>query len=131
MMTSLEDSGIGDTNTANDLKKMNLLEMSGDHTILEHVLMAKASASNSNTPDSLENNTNAEDEEVIDISMIQLSHIVHYTGTSFRLKTSSLPGKKNRSCIHLRKSHQKFDIILEYKVFKKLNFFKNLYNKKL
>ena len=72
MMTSLEDSGIGDTNTANDLKKMNLLEMSGDHTILEHVLMAKASASNSNTPDSLENNTNAEDEEVIDISMIQL-----------------------------------------------------------
>ena len=100
MMTSLEDSGIGDTNTANDLKKMNLLEMSGDHTILEHVLMAKASASNSNTPDSLENNTNAEDEEVIDISMIQLSHIVHYTGTSFRLKTSSLRGKKNRSCIH-------------------------------
>ena len=71
MMTSLEDSGIGDTNTANDLKKMNLLEMSGDHTILEHVLMAKAT-SNSNTPDSLENNTNAEDEEVIDISMIQL-----------------------------------------------------------
>ena len=71
MMTSLEDSGIGDTNTANDLKKMNLLEMSGDHTILEHVLMAKAT-SNSNTPDSLENNTNADDEEVIDISMIQL-----------------------------------------------------------
>ena len=71
MMTSLDDSGIGDTNTANDLKKMNLLEMSGDHTILEHVLMAKAT-SNSNTPDSLENNTNAEDEEVIDISMTQL-----------------------------------------------------------
>ena len=72
MMTSLEDSGIGDTNTANDLKKMNLLEMSGDHTILEHVLMAKASASNSNTPDSLENNTNAEDEEVIDIGPLYL-----------------------------------------------------------
>ena len=72
MMTSLEDSGIGDTNTANDLKKMNLLEMSGDHTILEHVLMAKASASNSNTPDSLENNTNAQDEEVIDIGPLHL-----------------------------------------------------------
>ena len=94
MMTSLEDSGIGDTNTANDLKKMNLLEMSGDHTILEHVLMAKASASNSNTPDSLENNTNAEDEEVIDISMTQLwlDTFAHFIGPSFRLKTINLPG---------------------------------------
>ena len=101
MMTSLEDSGIGDTNTANDLKKMNLLEMSGDHTILEHVLMAKASASNSNTPDSLENNTNAE--EVIDISMIQLKldTFTHFSGPLFRLNTVSLPGKKNQSCINL------------------------------
>ena len=84
MMTSLEDSGIGDTNTANDLKKMNLLEMSGDHTILEHVLMAKASASNSNTPDSLENNTNVE--EVIDISMIQLKleTFTHVSGRWFQ-----------------------------------------------